>query len=235
MRKRRSNTPVYYPIMLNIQGKKCVVIGGGNVALRKVRMLLDCGANVTVVSPKPHLGMAKLSEKKAIHLIHRNYKVGDLMDATIAIACTDVREINRTVAHEAKELGIFVNVVDDPRLSSFILPSFFRRGNLTIAVSSAGTSPALARKIRTHLGKSFGEEYATLLSLVSEVRSALKERGCAVDGETWQEVLDLNPLMRLVKAGQREKAKTFLLNKIKAYGKGHKIRRRLLPCALFHR
>jgi siroheme synthase-like protein len=222
MKKRKPNTPVYYPIMLNIQGKKCVVVGGGNVALRKVRMLLDCGANVTVVSPKPHLGMAKLSEKKAIHLIHRNYKVGDLVDATIAVASTDIREINRTVAHEAKKLGILVNVVDDPRLSSFILPSFFRRGNLTIAVSSAGTSPALARKIRTHLEKSLGEEYATLLSLISEVRSALKERGCAVDGEAWQEVLDLDSLIRLMQKGQRKKAETVLLNKLKTYRGGIK-------------
>jgi siroheme synthase-like protein len=128
------------------------------------------------------------------------------------------------VAHEAKKLGILVNVVDDPRLSSFILPSFFRRGNLTIGVSSAGTSPALARKIRTHLEKSLGGEYATLLSLIGEVRSALKERGCAVDGEAWQEVLDLNPLMRLVKAGQREKAKTLLLSKLEACRGSYKIR-----------
>lgn len=227
MKKRKSYTPVYYPIMLNIQGKRCVVIGGGNVALRKVRMLLDCGANVTVVSPKPHLGMAKLSEKKAIHLIHRNYKVGDLMDATIAVASTDVREINRTVAHEAKKLGILVNVVDDPRLSSFIPPSFFRRGNLTIAVSSAGTSPALARKIRTNLEKSFGKEYATLLSLISEVRCALKERGCAVDGEAWQEALDLESLIRLMQKGQRKKAKTLLLSKLEAYRGSYKFRRRV--------
>jgi siroheme synthase-like protein len=234
MKKRKSEPPVYYPIMLNLQGKKCVVVGGGTVALRKVKMLLDCGADVTVVSPKPHLGMAKLSEKKAIRLIHRNYKGGDLMGATLAVASTDVREINRTVAHEAKKLGILVNVVDDSRLSSFILPSFFRRGNLTIAVSSAGTSPALARKIRTNLEKSLGKGYATLLSLISEVRSALKERGCAVDGEAWQEALDLESLIRLIQKGQREKAKTLLLSKLKACHRGHKIKRLLLPSAPFH-
>ena len=220
MKKRKSNTPVYYPIMLNIEGKRCVVVGGGNIALRKIRMLLDCGADVTVVSPKPHLGVAKLSEKKAIHLIHRNYKFGDLMDATIAVASTDVREINRMVAHEANQLGIPVNVVDDPRLSSFIVPSFFRRENLTIAVSSAGTSPALARKIRTHLEKSLGKEYATLLSLIGEVRSALRERGCAADGEAWQEVLDLDALIRLMQKGQRKKAETVLLTKLKAFRGG---------------
>jgi siroheme synthase-like protein len=208
--------------MLNLQGKKCVVVGGGNVALRKVKMLLDCGADITVVSPKPHPGMAKLSEKKAIRLIHRDYKVGDLMDATLAVASTDVREINQKVAQQAKRLGILVNVVDDPRLSSFIIPSFFRRGNLIIAVSSGGTSPALARKIRSNLEKSLGKEYATLLSLISEVRSALKERGYVVDGEMWQEVLDLKLLIRLIQKGQGEKAKILLLNKLKAYGGGLK-------------
>jgi siroheme synthase-like protein len=216
MKKRKSEPPVYYPIMLNLQGKKCVVVGGGTVSLRKVKMLLDCGADVTVVSPKPHLGMTKLSEKKAIRLIHRNYKGGDLTGATLAVGSTDVREINRRVAHEAEKLGILVNVVDDPRLSSFILPSFFRRGNLTIAVSSAGTSPALARKIRSNLEKSLGKEYAILLSLISEVRSALKERGCAVDGEAWQEALDLDSLIRLIQKSQRRKAKTVLLSKLEA-------------------
>ena len=222
MKRRKSEPPVYYPLMLNLKGKKCVVVGGGHVALRKVKMLLDCGADITVVSPKPHLGMAKLSEKKAIRLIHRDYKVGDLTDATLAVASTDVKEINRTVAHEAKRLGILVNVVDDPRLSSFILPSFFRRGNLTIAVSSAGTSPALARKIRSNLEKSVGKEYATLLSLISKVRSSLKERGYVVDGETWQEVLDLKLLIRLIQKGQKTKAKTLLLSKLEASLEGDK-------------
>jgi len=222
MKRRKSEPPVYYPLMLNLKGKKCVVIGGGHVALRKVKMLLDCGADITVVSPKPHLGMAKLSEKKAIRLIHRDYKVGDLTDATLAVASTDVKEINRTVAHEAKRLGILVNVVDDPRLSSFILPSFFRRGHLTIAVSSGGTSPALARKIRSNLEKSLGKEYATLLSLISEVRSAIKERGYVVDGEMWQEVLDLKLLIRLIQKGQKTKAKTLLLSKLEASLEGDK-------------
>jgi siroheme synthase-like protein len=234
MKRRKSEPPIYYPILLNLQGKKCVVVGGGHVALRKVKMLLDCGADITVISPKPHLSMAKLFEKKTIRLIHRDYKVGDLAEATLAVASTDVREINRTVAHEAERLGILVNVVDDPRLSSFILPSFFRRGNLTIAVSSAGASPALARKIRSTLEKSIGKEYAILLSLISEVRASLKKSGCVMDGEAWQEVLDLKSLIRLIQKGQRKKAKILLLNKLKAHRGDHWIKKRLLPCVPFH-
>jgi len=218
MNKKTSKKIVYYPVSLNIQGKRCVVIGGGKVALRKVKMLLDCGANVSVISPKPHPDIAKLSKEKAIHLIQRDYESQDLKGAVIAIVCTDVKEVNRKVADEAKKAGILVNVADDPEPSDFIIPAFFRRGNLTLAVSTSGVSPALARKIRTKLEKSFGEEYTSLLSLIGEVRSTLKEKGYIVDAEAWQEALDLDLLIQLVRSDQRKKAKVILLRKLK----GHK-------------
>ena len=218
MKSKHIKPPIYYPIFLNIQGKRCVVIGGGKVALRKVKMLLDCGANVSVISPKPHPDITKLSKKRAIHLIQRDYEPQDLKKAAIAIACTDVKEVNRKVADEAKKAGIPVNVADDPEPSDFIIPAFFRRGNLTLAVSTSGVSPALARKIRMKLEKSFGEEYASLLSLIGEVRSTLKEKGYIVDAETWQEALDIDLLIQLVRSGQRKKAKVILLSKLK----GHK-------------
>ena len=218
MKNKDSKPPVYYPIFLNIKGKRCVVVGGGQVALRKVERLLDGGANVFVISPIPHPEIKKLSKQKAIHLIQRDYKAGDLKDAVITLACTDVKEVNRKVADEAKKAGILVNVADDPEPSDFIIPSFFRRGNLTVAVSTSGKSPALARKIRMKLEKSFGEEYASLLSLIGEVRSTLKEKGYIVDAETWQEALDIDLLIQLVRSGQRKKAKAVLLSKLK----GHK-------------
>ncbi|MGA2463587.1 MAG: bifunctional precorrin-2 dehydrogenase/sirohydrochlorin ferrochelatase [Thermodesulfobacteriota bacterium] len=218
MKSKHIKPPIYYPIFLNIQGKRCVVIGGGKVALRKVKMLLDCRANVSVISPKPHPDIAKLSKERAIHLIQREYETQDLKGAVMAIVCTDVKEINRKVADEAKKTGILVNVADDPGPSDFIIPAFFRRGNLTLAVSTSGKSPALARKIRTKLEKSFGEEYASLLSLIGEVRSTLKEKGYIVDAEAWQEALDLDLLIQLVRSGQRKKAKVILLSKLK----GHK-------------
>lgn len=218
MKSKHIKPPIYYPIFLNIQGKRCVVIGGGKVSLRKAKMLLDCGANVFVISPKPHPDIAKLSKERAIHLIQRDYEAQDLKGAVIAIVCTDVKEVNRKVADEAKKAGILVNVADDPEPSDFIIPAFFRRGNLTVAVSTSGVSPALARKIRTKLEKSFGEEYASLLSLIGEVRSTLKEKGYIVDAEAWQEALDLDLLIQLVRSGQRKKAKVILLSKLK----GHK-------------
>jgi siroheme synthase-like protein len=109
-----------------------------------------------------------------------------------------------------------VNVADDPGKSDFISPSLFKRGSLTVAISTAGVSPALARKIRTKLEKSFGEEYASLLSLIGEVRSELREKKQRVGSEVWQEALDLDSLIRLVRSGQQKKAKGILLSKLES-------------------
>ena len=220
MNKKKSKAVIYYPIFLNLHDRRCVVIGGGKVALRKVKVLLDCGAKVTMISPKPHPEIIKLSKRGAIHLIQRDYEKEDLEDAVIAFACTDVKEVNRKVALDAKKAGVLVNVADDPRPSDFIIPSFFRRGNLTVAVSTAGVSPALARKIRMKLEKSFGKEYASLLSIIGEIRSAIKRKGIIVGPEIWQEALDLDSLIQLLQAGQREKVKTYLIGKLKVHQLG---------------
>jgi precorrin-2 dehydrogenase / sirohydrochlorin ferrochelatase len=214
MKNTKSKTFPYYPVFLRIHKKKCVVVGGGRVSLRKVRMLLDCGGEVKVVSSTFHFSLLRLAEKKAIRLIQRDYKPGDLTGAAIVIAATDKRETNRRVAEEAERAGGLVNVVDDPEPSSFILPSYFRKGSLTLAVSTGGKSPALARKIKTELQKKFGKEYATLLLLIGEVRSSLKERGIRVNAGTWQKALNLEPLLRLLRVGKPNKVKQILLNKL---------------------
>ena len=190
------------------------MVGGGKVALRKVKMLLECGAKVVVISPKIHRDLSQLAKDKAIQLIKRDYERGDLKEAVIAISCTDVKEVNRKVADEAKKTGVLVNITDDLEPSDFIIPSFFRRGNLTVAVSTSGKSPAFARKIRMKLEKSFGEEYASLLSLIGEVRSTLKEKGYIVDAEAWQEAIDLDLLIQLLRSGQRKEAKAIMVRKL---------------------
>ena len=217
MKNKKPKTFPYYPVFLRIHKKKCVVVGGGRVALRKVRMLLNCGGEVKVVSSTFYFNLLQLAAKKAIRLIQRDYKPGDLTGAAIVIAATDKREINRRVAEEAKRVGALVNVVDDPEPSSFILPSYFRKGGLTLAVSTGGESPALARKIRTKLQKDFGKEYAALLLLIGKIRSALKEKGIRIDAGRWQEALDLEPLIRWLQAGKPEKAKRILLGKLMGY------------------
>ena len=143
--KRRNQVPRYYPIFLNIRGKRCVVVGGGPVALRKVNILLEHEANVEVISPELCPELSQLAKSRAIQVLQRNYNGGDLQGVFIAIAATDDGEINNKVAEEARAKGVLVNVVDDLEHSDFIVPSQFRRGDIAIAVSTAGKSPALAR------------------------------------------------------------------------------------------
>jgi precorrin-2 dehydrogenase/sirohydrochlorin ferrochelatase len=126
-----------------------------------------------------------------------------------------VKEINRKVAEASKKNGTLVNVVDDAELSDFIVPSSFRRGDLSVAVSTSGMSPALAKKIRAKLEKKIGIEYAYLLSLIAEVRSEIKKKGLRVSARTWQESLDLDSLILFLKAGRHEEAKATLLGKLK--------------------
>jgi precorrin-2 dehydrogenase/sirohydrochlorin ferrochelatase len=212
--KRKTGT--YFPVFLNVRQKKCVVVGGGQVAFRKVRMLLDCGASVTVISPVLRRDLTELANRKSIQVIRRSYKPGDLKGASIVIAATDAKETNRKVAKEAGKVGALVNVVDDPEPSDFIVPSLLRRGNLTITISTGGMSPALARKIRTRLEESFGEEYALLVSLVEEVRSTLRRKGMKIDTERWQDALDLDVLTHLIRTGHKDKAKAVLMKKLKS-------------------
>jgi len=209
--KRDNQVPRYYPIFLNIRGKRCVVVGGGPVALRKVKALLEHEANVEVISPELCPELSQLAKSRAIQVLQKNYNGGDLQGAFIAIAATDDGEINNKVAEEARAKGVLVNVVDDSEHSDFIVPSQLRRGDITIAVSTAGKSPALARKIRTRLEKDFGAEYASLALLVDEVRSELKRQGIKINGYSWQEAIDLDVLIELLRTGQDEKAKATLL------------------------
>lgn len=136
----------YYPIFLNIEGKRCVVIGGGRVAKRKIEGLLRARADVVVISPN-------LDEelKKMVLWINREYKNGDLDGAFIAIAATNNKEVNQMVYNEAEERGVLVNVVDTPNFCRFIVPSIVEKEDFTIAISSCGKNPSLSKKIRLRL------------------------------------------------------------------------------------
>jgi len=204
----------FYPMLLNISGKRCVVVGGGRVALRKVRALIEHGASVEVISPTLCLELNKLAETSEIKLLRRQYQAGDLKRALLAIAATDDKDINQQVVKEAKDRAVLVNAVDNLENSDFIVPSYARRGDITIAVSTAGRSPALARKIRTKLEKELGDEYASLVSLIGEVRAEAKRQGIKITGDDWQEALDLDLLARLLKKGDVEKARAILLKNL---------------------
>ncbi len=211
--------PSYYPIFLNVNGKKCVVVGGGQVALRKVKALLDHGANVEVISPEICSELDKLAKNGGVAVLRRRYQPGDLRGAFVVVAATDDHIINLAVAKESKETAVLVNVVDEPNNSDFIVPSCICRGDVTIAISTAGRSPVLALKIRTRLEKDIGDEYAALALLIDEVRAEVKSHGITVNGDDWQEALDLDLMIDLLKKGDGGKAKAVLLSNLKALQK----------------
>ena len=216
---KRERIPSYYPVFLNITDKRCVVFGGGQVAQRKVGVLLEHGAEVEVISPVLCPELTRMAESREIKATCREYREGDLRGAFVVIAATDDSEANLKVAGEARRNAVLVNVVDDAANSDFILPSLVRRGDITIAISTAGKSPALARKIRTRLEKVFGDEYASLALLIDEVRTEVKRQGIKVDGDAWQDAIDLDLLLELVRKGDSEKAGSILFNNLKGLQK----------------
>jgi len=157
----------YYPILLNIQDKKCLVVGGGNVAWRKVCSLKDAGARVTVVSPE---FCPEMEKETGIERIRQKYEEEFLNGVLVVVASTDDEEVNKKIYYDAVKMGILVNVVDRPEFCSFIVPATISRGDLSISISTGGASPALARNIRESLEKQFGDEYGEFAKLLSETR-----------------------------------------------------------------
>ena len=160
----------YYPANLALENKRCLVIGAGEVALRKVRRLLEYGARVLVIGPKVVPGLKTLAKKKKIILKKRMVNLGDLKGAYLVISATGERRMNSLASSYCRKKNILINVVDSPKECSFILPSVVRRGALSISISTDGISPALARKIRKDLERRFGPEYAKLLRIMKGIR-----------------------------------------------------------------
>ena len=157
---------VLYPIFLNLDGKRCVIVGGGAVANRKARKLLQARAEVVAISPevKPEL------ESVATEVHRRPYREGDLEGASLVFAATNRREINAAVTRDAHARGIPVNVADEPSEGDFALPSVLRRGQLQVAVSTGGASPTLARRVRYELESAFGSEWAGVVEALGKAR-----------------------------------------------------------------
>lgn len=170
----------YYPIFLRVEGRSCVVIGGGEVAERKVGALLEAGARVAVISPAVTPGLEALAASGRIAHRRRAYRPGDLRGAFLAYAATDDETLHASIAREAEEGGVLLNVVDRPQWCTFIVPATVTRGDLTIAVSTAGGSPALARRLRRDLESALGPEYERALVVLARLRQHLQEHNLSV-------------------------------------------------------
>ena len=196
-----------FPINLNLRDRKCLVVGGGSVAERKVRGLLQCGADIWVVSPELTEYLQKLSAEDAINVVNRQYTTDDLRGCSLVISAVDDSGVNSRVADDCFERNIPVNVVDDPPRCSFTVPSVLRRGSLCVTVSTDGKSPLLSRRIREKLEDMFGSEYAEFLDLMGEVRSRVIRD--VPDGETRRRIFQClidSDILELIKKSEEPSA-----------------------------
>jgi precorrin-2 dehydrogenase/sirohydrochlorin ferrochelatase len=171
----------YYPLFLDITDRKCVVVGGGDVAERKVGRLLDFGASVVVVGKTLTPGLETMKKEGRINHIEADYDNAFLDDAFLVIGATDRDDVNADISRDGREKGILVNIVDDPDKCDFVLPSLLKQGDLLIAISTGGKSPALAKKLREEMEQLFGTEYQTLLEVMGQLREKLVVEGRSSD------------------------------------------------------
>jgi siroheme synthase-like protein len=167
------DTP-FYIACLRLTGRRCLVVGGGEVGLEKVEGLLACDADVKLIAPEAHPELVALAEEGSITWERRKYEPGDLDGCLITIAATDDTDVNIRVFDDAEKRAMLVNVVDVPPLCNFILPAIVRTGPLAVAISTAGASPALAKRMKREISELFGEPYATLAVLLNEARGWAK-------------------------------------------------------------
>jgi len=199
----------YYPIFLDLEDKPCVVVGAGRTAIRKIEGLLACGASVRVIAPHAEERVEALARAGTILLKKRAFRPGDTEHARLVIAATDDPDVNRSAAQDAEQHGALYNVVDAPDLCSFFVPATLRRGDLCLAISTGGRSPALARKLREELERTYGEEYGELVQLLGEVRETVQDR-FREEPERRKAIfhqLVRSDLLMLLRAGKREEAR----------------------------
>jgi precorrin-2 dehydrogenase/sirohydrochlorin ferrochelatase len=167
----------YYPILVDLKGRKVLVVGGGKVAYRKIVTLLDHGASVEVIARDLDRPLAELVEKGLIRNGGQEFCVDHLNGVFLVIAATSDAELNRRVSEKAQEKGLLVNAVDQPADCNFIVPSILRRGDLVVSVSTSGKSPAFARKIRKDLEEHFGDEFESFLTVMGRLRERVLALG----------------------------------------------------------
>ncbi len=197
----------YYPVYLDLRGRTCVVVGGGEVAERKSLSLFDAGADLIVVSPQLTHTLQELAGKGKVLHRKKSFDDNDVNGAFLVVAATDDGRVNESVAQACRKAGILVNVATSPDASTFIVPSIVERGDLLIAVSTCGDSPALARKVREDLERVYGPEYGVFLERMALLRRRLLTEVAdeEVRRKIFQAVVD-SDVLYLLKAGETHEA-----------------------------
>jgi precorrin-2 dehydrogenase/sirohydrochlorin ferrochelatase len=197
--------------VLKLAGRRCVVVGGGSVATRKIGALVRSGADVMVVAPEVAPEIEAFVASGAVTIEQRPFEPPDLDGALLAFAATDDRAVNGAVVSAAHERGVLVNVADDPSASDFTNPGLVRRRDITLAVSTGGRSPAFARFLREQLQDWLTDERCTLLELVAEVRRDLRSGGKSLDAAAWRGAIDDQQVHQFIADGDREGARRRIL------------------------
>jgi precorrin-2 dehydrogenase / sirohydrochlorin ferrochelatase len=201
----------YYPICLDIQGRPCLVVGGGQVGTRKVQTLLDCGAHVTVVSLKVTPELSAMAERNRIDLKPRAYRSSDQDGVFLTIGATDDMTLNSRIQQDAEHAGRLCNIADQPQLCNFVLPSVIQQGDLMLAISTSGKSPAFAKYLRRQLQTQFGPEYGVLLNLMGAIRRRLLSEAHApeVHKPLFERLIEAG-LLELIRQDRRPQINTLL-------------------------
>lgn len=198
-----------YPVNLLIAGRRCVVVGAGRIAARKIEALLDAGGDVHVISPEVVDEIADWAKEGRLQLSQREFTPSDLDDAWLATTATSTAAVNRAVAQAGEARRVWVNAADDPAHCTFTLMSVVRQGDIVVTVGTGGRSPALATFLKSHVANEMGPEWADLLELLSEARENLRAGGTSSEDVDWRQALD-SGMIDLVRAGQIDEAKELL-------------------------
>jgi siroheme synthase-like protein len=192
-----------YPVNLVVEGRRCLVVGGGTVAAHKAAGLLACGARVHVVAPDVSSEVAALA---GVTIEERPYRRGEVGGYRLAVAATGEAAVNAAVLADGEEAGVWVNAADDVDNCSFTLPAVVRRGPVMVAVSTGGHTPALARWLKERVAQSIGPEYEVLAELLSAERDAIRSSGRSTEGLNWQSALE-SDMLDLIRTGKVREAK----------------------------
>jgi precorrin-2 dehydrogenase / sirohydrochlorin ferrochelatase len=200
---------VGYPVNLLVAGRRCVVVGAGRIAARKIESLLAAGAEVQVVAPEVGAEVRAWADEGRLTLAERPFAESDVEGAWLVVTATDSADVNRAVFAAGESRRIFVNAADDPANCSFTLMSVVRRGDIVVSIGTNGRSPALASYLKEHVRDEMGPEYETLLELLSEAREEIRSSGRSTEDSDWRTAID-SGILDLIREGRESEARELL-------------------------